>query len=259
MQYTTGIYKITNTINGKVYIGQSTCIERRLKEHKERAFCVTNRQHDTLLYRAIRKYGLDAFHFEILEKCNQSDLNDKEIYWIKKFCSTNPQYGYNITAGGHCSTPLILTKEKVLQIQHLLQTTSLSQQIIAAQFDVTQRTISYINSGTIWNDARLQYPLRNHAPRQSFCSNCGAPILKTSHLCHECDTQRRRQQHAIQRTVPSPTRDELKAKIRTQNISDVARQYKVSTTTIRRWCKNANLPYSKRYINTINEAQWSVL
>lgn len=44
MQYTTGIYKITNTMNGKVYIGQSTCIERRLKEHKERAFCVTNRQ-----------------------------------------------------------------------------------------------------------------------------------------------------------------------------------------------------------------------
>ena len=54
-----GIYKITNLANNKVYIGQSTNILKRFNAHKSRAFNPKNSQYESHLYRAIRKYGLD--------------------------------------------------------------------------------------------------------------------------------------------------------------------------------------------------------
>lgn len=63
-----GIYKITNNINGKVYIGQSIDINKRWKEHKYRSQ-IPNKEYDKYLYRAFRKYGLENFTFEILEEC----------------------------------------------------------------------------------------------------------------------------------------------------------------------------------------------
>jgi hypothetical protein len=52
------------------------------------------------LYRSIRKYGIENFIFEILEECNEEELNDKEIYWIKYYDATNKEKGYNIKLGG---------------------------------------------------------------------------------------------------------------------------------------------------------------
>ena len=56
------IYKATNKINGKSYIGQSNNIERRFSEHKTKI--------DIPIEIAIRKYGIDAFNFEIIEECS---------------------------------------------------------------------------------------------------------------------------------------------------------------------------------------------
>lgn len=259
MQFTTGIYKITNTINAKVYIGQSVCIERRWKEHKERAFRPTHAQYNIPLYRAMRKYGLHVFTFEILEKCFPEELNTQEQYWICKLQSSNPQYGYNLTAGGHASSPLVLTQDDAKMIQNLLQTTSLSQENIAQQFNVTQRTVSYINRGKLWCDPNLQYPLRERSTSPTFCPNCGNPMHKNSKLCHICAQQYRVQWFQERSAVPWPSREELKAKIRVHTMTTVAKQYQVSPTTIRRWCKKLNLPHSKHYIDTINETQWQTL
>lgn len=90
---TIGIYKITNQINNKCYIGQSINIERRFKEHKN-----TNRT-SKYLHRAINKYGIDNFKFEIIETCSKEQLSDREKYWIKYYNSLKP-YGYNLTDGG---------------------------------------------------------------------------------------------------------------------------------------------------------------
>lgn len=49
----------------------------------------------------MRKYGLDKFSFEVIEECRQEDLNDREIYWIKYYDSTNTEKGYNIKLGGN--------------------------------------------------------------------------------------------------------------------------------------------------------------
>lgn len=88
-----GVYKITNKINNKCYIGQSINIERRFEEHK-----YTNRS-SKHLHRAIKKYGVDNFSFEIVEECKREQLSDKEKYWIKYYNSISP-FGYNLTIGG---------------------------------------------------------------------------------------------------------------------------------------------------------------
>jgi len=92
-----GIYKITNKINGQAYIGQSVNIEHRLKDHFKRAF-QDSIEKEKALYRAIRKYGKEAFSTEILEECLKEELNEKEIFYIEKFDTY--KNGYNETPGG---------------------------------------------------------------------------------------------------------------------------------------------------------------
>lgn len=86
-----GIYKITNLVNGKVYIGQSINIERRWEKHK-------TSNDDFAIHQAIKKYGLSNFTCEIIEECNQDELNEKEIYWINQYDSI--KNGYNMIPGG---------------------------------------------------------------------------------------------------------------------------------------------------------------
>ena len=92
-----GIYKITNKINQKIYIGKSIRIERRWSEHKAEINNLNNQSH---LYRAMRIYGLENFLFEIIEICpnDNSILSEREKYWIQYFNSY--QTGYNETKGG---------------------------------------------------------------------------------------------------------------------------------------------------------------
>lgn len=83
------IYKTTNLINNKIYIGQDS-------NNNPKYF-----GSGILITRSIRKYGKKNFVKEILEYCNsQNELNKREIYWIAFFNSTNIEIGYNIANGG---------------------------------------------------------------------------------------------------------------------------------------------------------------
>lgn len=90
-----GIYKIENIKNGKIYIGQSNDIERRLKEH-----CYPNRYKTSRnpVDVAIHKYGKENFIFDIIEECQIEELNEKEKYWISFYDSYKK--GYNCNIGG---------------------------------------------------------------------------------------------------------------------------------------------------------------
>lgn len=98
----TGIYKITNNINNKCYIGRAININRRWAVHKRRA-TIPNKEYDKYLYRAFRKYGIENFTFEILEECAINELDDKENYYILLYQSNDRDKGYNMTSGYDCS------------------------------------------------------------------------------------------------------------------------------------------------------------
>ena len=94
-----GIYKITNNINNKSYIGQSINIEKRIKEHFWKSFLEKDISFTSILHTAIRKYGKENFVIEVLEECSLEELDDKEKYYIKKYNTISPN-GYNILSGG---------------------------------------------------------------------------------------------------------------------------------------------------------------
>ena len=89
-----GIYKITNKVNGKCYIGQSIDIIKRWKT--EYKWYHVNKH----LLAAFNKYGLENFNFEIIEECEPSLLNEREQFWIGIYNSFDRNFGYNKTLGG---------------------------------------------------------------------------------------------------------------------------------------------------------------
>lgn len=89
------IYQIVNDINQKVYVGKTEfSIEKRFKEHCNDAY--HNRCEKRPLYAAMRKYGIENFHIELIEKTNNPE--EREIYWIEQKRSF--KNGYNATIGG---------------------------------------------------------------------------------------------------------------------------------------------------------------
>lgn len=138
---TCGIYKITNEINNKCYIGQSVNIERRWKRHKQIFKNKNDNCYDYPLYRSIRKYGIENFVFEILEDCNKNQLNEREFFYMKYFYSFNP-YGYNISRGGKSNKcNFYLTMDDVINIRVLLKNENYLIKDIAKKYNVSDKAI----------------------------------------------------------------------------------------------------------------------
>lgn len=91
-----GIYKITNIINNKCYIGQSVDIYKRWCDHCK-CGCGIDTPKNNKLYIAMLEDGLENFTFELLEECPREELNKKEAFYISLYESND--YGYNQTAG----------------------------------------------------------------------------------------------------------------------------------------------------------------
>lgn len=92
-----GIYCIENKVNGKKYIGQSVNIYNRWSDERR----LLNKDEDAwniYLQRAWNKYGEINFSFNIIERCEESQLDEREKYWIKYYDTFNS--GYNMTIGG---------------------------------------------------------------------------------------------------------------------------------------------------------------
>lgn len=109
-----GIYKITNTVNNKCYIGQAVNLRSRIKGHLS---CI-KKNYNYPLYHSIRKHNVENFELEILVQGNfsKTELNDLEIDFIRLYNSIDRLYGYNLTAGGEGVVGLKhsqKTKEKI--------------------------------------------------------------------------------------------------------------------------------------------------
>lgn len=104
------IYKVTNRINGKVYIGQTKqSLHKRWSNH-----CCKN-SHCSILHSAIKKYGAENFTVEQIDvAASKEELDKKEIYWISHFDSVAPK-GYNISLGGGGNRGHIPSEETLLK------------------------------------------------------------------------------------------------------------------------------------------------
>lgn len=107
-----GIYYIKNTINNKIYVGQSINIERRLYVHM---YLLNKNQHcNTFLQMAWNEYKEENFTQGILEEVKEyEELNEREKYYVKKFSSNDYHFGYNLTEGGEGKVRNMQTIEKI--------------------------------------------------------------------------------------------------------------------------------------------------
>lgn len=232
----TGIYKFTNKFNGKSYIGQSTNIERRYKEHK-------NRNENTLFHEAINEFGFDNFDFSIIEICDKNDLNDKEIFYIKDYNTLVPN-GYNVSEGGHNGHPMGLSSIKdVNSIIYLLRNTDMNNTEIGLLYNVSDQTISDINNGRIWRNDSLTYPIRERKTAQkSYCEICGRELSKDAknNLCRKCIGIK------FKKEVPI-SKEGLYNLLCNNSFIYVGNMFGVSDNAIRKWCDKYGIPRHSSY------------
>lgn len=130
------IYKITNNVNGKVYIGQTIqTVKERFYQH-----CATKCSDSVLnmaIHKAIKKYGKSNFTIEVIEEVDKDSLNDREKFWIEYYNSYNN--GYNSTRGGQDGS----THCKELDTESIIKEYNLGKSLrsIGNTFKVDKQTI----------------------------------------------------------------------------------------------------------------------
>ncbi|MCM3387359.1 GIY-YIG nuclease family protein [Ureibacillus chungkukjangi] len=157
------IYKATNKINNKVYIGQTV---QQFKVRKQRHIRDALNNGKTVFCRALRKYGIENFVWEVVDYGeNKDDLDQKEIYWIKfhnSFLGNEGCNGYNMKIGGvglsaELSSSAKLTNKSVLEMVNLAKTGEYSVESLCEKFNLERTTvwrIFYLRTG--WNEVLLK-------------------------------------------------------------------------------------------------------
>ena len=170
-----GIYRITNKINGKSYIGKSKNLTRRIRDHWNRSANEKSNEYNSLIHRAIRKYGNDSFVVEIICECSEEELNSKEQYYIALYNTMVP-YGYNVLAGGEggFSTSYLFDKEDIEHIIEELKNTDKFYTEIAQEWDCSTELIKAIAYGTEYHMENVQYPVRTPEQMDRIRSKTGS-------------------------------------------------------------------------------------
>lgn len=233
-----GIYKITNTINNMCYIGQSKNIHKRWNNHKSVYNNENAHEYDYYLYRAMRKYGIENFTFDVIEECDINSLNDREIYWINYYDSYNN--GYNSTNGGDNGKSYVkISSDDLLKITNLLQNSDIKIQSIADEFNVSYEMIQGINTGRHWI-RDIEYPIRKHKNKIiNVCIDCGKIIDNKAERCWDCYVKSCNHNK-------KPTKNELLQLLLTNSMEAIGRLFDVSGKAIRKWCDQYGIPHLKK-------------
>ena len=156
------IYIIKNDINTKVYIGQSVDSQKRFTQH-----CKKNND-NSLIDKAIQKYGKEHFWYEILET-QVENYNEREKYWIRYYNSQTP-FGYNILEGGDEPPRYVgddnpntkITDEQVKLLKDDLRNTTISLAQLGDKYGISKRQVLRINQGVSRALIDEEYPIRKN-------------------------------------------------------------------------------------------------
>lgn len=144
-----GIYKIV-TPSGKIYIGQSVNIERRILCYK-RLDC----KRQLGIYNSLLKYGVDNHKFEIIEECSIEELNNKEVFYIKLYNTFNTKHGLNLRDGGKHFNKM--SDESKIKLSNSLKGKPKYSLRGKKRSNETKSKISYANSiRVISNETRIK-------------------------------------------------------------------------------------------------------
>lgn len=149
------IYKITNLLNGKCYIGKTdiSTIEERFKQHIKDS----KKYLDRPLYRAFNKYGIKNFKIEEIEQCSINESCEREKYWIEYYGSFHN--GYNATLGGDGKA--YIDRDLVIKTYNKIQ----NQTEVAKILNICQDSVSNIlreNSINPLSSAMVNKKKRGH-------------------------------------------------------------------------------------------------
>ena len=159
------IYSYKNLINGKQYIGQTINPKQRYLQHKSSAFNEKDKEYNSLLHQAFRKYGYEKFQYSVLAESDDIDiLNELEVSLIKKYNTKVPN-GYNIEDGGkNCSKPqteqqkiklmeahAFLTKQEVVELRTAYKNNESPKKIYDEKYKDRLHYNSFLN---IWSGRR---------------------------------------------------------------------------------------------------------
>lgn len=172
MADTCKIYKITNLVNGKLYIGQTwQPLQRRFTQHCSGSACIK-------LRRAIEKYGRENFHIELIDEVdNQSDADHLEDFWIRSYDAIN--VGYNIKEGGSHGRHSAETIKKMSELKLNLS-------------DEARKNMS---------EAHIGYIMPEEQKRKISASNMGHEVSR--------ETRSKISENQIGKTIPLEVREKI--------------------------------------------------
>ncbi len=149
-----GIYKITNIITNKVYIGSSYSVNGRMSTHRN--LLLKNKHYNSHLQSSFNKHGIKNFTFHLIEECIIDDLIKRENFWILKFNANNRLFGYNVRFDCESNRGITVSKttREKLRLSHLGHKRSKeanlkiieSQYVKVMQFDKNGKKIEEFDS-----------------------------------------------------------------------------------------------------------------
>lgn len=177
------IYKITNILNNKIYVGSTKNFNRRKRQH---IFDLRHKAHgNDHLQKSFNKYGEDQFKIEIIEQCDVEHLIAREQYWIDHLNALDPITGYNKNhiAGRTTNSPetvakIIATRRKNNPLWHPLNISQRIKDGLAgldlSHDEVTKQKISHtMKSKVIPNRSQSSYDkmanTKKNKPIPSLC------------------------------------------------------------------------------------------
>jgi group I intron endonuclease len=136
----TKIYKITNSINSKSYVGKTNgCIFVRFNQHVSES--TKARSINRPLYRAFNKHGVANFSVELIEEVAEEEAATREIYWVAAFDTYKT--GYNATIGG--DTGSFLNKELIVKTYEELGSGAAVARKLGCHISSVYNILSYCN------------------------------------------------------------------------------------------------------------------